>query len=184
MVGYAHPWWIAGGCAIDAFTGRRREHADLDVAFFSRDLDALRHHLAHLHLWSAGRGALRPLNDTHPTLHEGARQVWVRENAQSPWLLDLLATDDAAGRWVSARDPSFTAALDEVTWVAANGVRFLDADIVLAYKAKLGRPKDDEDFHATWPLLSERAQDRLRAFLAEHHPDHPWLATIDGTGTT
>jgi hypothetical protein len=36
------PWWVAGGWAIDAFTGCRREHSDVDVAMFRADLPALR----------------------------------------------------------------------------------------------------------------------------------------------
>ena len=32
------PWWIVGGWAIDAFTGRPREHHDIDVGFFRADL--------------------------------------------------------------------------------------------------------------------------------------------------
>ena len=38
LTGLAAPWWIVGGWAIEAFTGRSRAHEDIDVAFFKADL--------------------------------------------------------------------------------------------------------------------------------------------------
>ena len=32
------PWWIAGGYAMEAFTGVARHHTDIDVSIFRRDL--------------------------------------------------------------------------------------------------------------------------------------------------
>ncbi len=31
MDGFDRPWWVVGGWAVDAFTGVRREHDDVDV---------------------------------------------------------------------------------------------------------------------------------------------------------
>ena len=30
-------WWIVGGWAIEAFSGRHRKHDDIDVGFFGAD---------------------------------------------------------------------------------------------------------------------------------------------------
>ncbi|MFL5719528.1 MAG: nucleotidyltransferase domain-containing protein, partial [Chloroflexota bacterium] len=46
LAGVAIPWWIVGGWAIDAFTGRPRDHHDIDVGFFRADLGAMLEHLA------------------------------------------------------------------------------------------------------------------------------------------
>ena len=40
-----------------------------------------------------------------------------------------------------------------MTWVAADGIRYLRPEITLLYKAVLHRPKDDRDLAVTWPLL-------------------------------
>ncbi|SDS06740.1 nucleotidyltransferase domain-containing protein [Actinopolymorpha singaporensis] len=37
MNGISVPWWIFGGWSIEAFTGRAREHEDVDVGFFLLD---------------------------------------------------------------------------------------------------------------------------------------------------
>ena len=77
MAGFDEPWWIVGGHAIDAFTGTRRPHEDVDLA------------------------------------------------------------TTAAG------DPEHVADHDEVTWVDARGLRFLNPEIVLLFKAAHVRPKDE-----------------------------------------
>ena len=62
VAGYPGPWWIAGGWAIEAFTGAGRHHGDLDLEVMRSDLPLLRRHLAgRLDVWTAVDGALRPL---------------------------------------------------------------------------------------------------------------------------
>lgn len=40
--GFERPWWVVGGWALDAFTGLRRDHGDVDISMFRRDVKALR----------------------------------------------------------------------------------------------------------------------------------------------
>ena len=55
-------WWVAGGWAIEAFTGVARHHEDIDVSLWRRDVGALVRHLAGRYdVWAAGDGALKPL---------------------------------------------------------------------------------------------------------------------------
>src|SRR5215212_7210429 len=82
MVGYAQPWWFAGGWAIDLFLGRvTREHDDIEIGVFRRDQDRLREHLATWELsrcadskWRAWESHVRidppdfQLKAEHPTL--------------------------------------------------------------------------------------------------------------------
>jgi transposase-like protein len=113
---WPHPWWIAGGYALDAFTGLTRSHDDIDVAIFRRDIPALRAHLgASYHCWAAGSGALRPLTAEEPQLPGWADQCWVREHAGTPWRADILANPDRDGAWVfRRRDPTIVLPLDAV----------------------------------------------------------------------
>src|SRR5687767_1715935 len=70
-------WWIVGGWAIDAFTGKARDHEDIDVSFFRADLPALLTHLAPRYcVWSNRDGTLRPMRQAEDLL-EDARQLWV-----------------------------------------------------------------------------------------------------------
>jgi hypothetical protein len=168
------PWWIASGVALEAFHGVPRRHGDLDVGVFRRDLPILRAGLStRFHLWSAGSGMIRPLTDETPDPHPESDQIWLREHALAPWRVDVLLNPDRDGAWVFRREPSFAAPLDAVTW-PADGVRYLRPEIVLAFKAKQTRPKDDVDFAATLPRLDDGAAAWLEAFLERTAPHHPW----------
>jgi hypothetical protein len=171
-------WWIAGGYAIEAFTRVAREHGDIDVSIFRRDVPVLRAALeGRLHLWSAGSRSLRPVDDQFPEPAACSDQIWLREHALSPWRADVLLNPDDAGRWVSRRDPSFVAPLDDVTW-ELDKIRYLRPEIVLAFKAKLTRPKDERDFAVALPLLDEAARRWLADFLARMEPAHAWRQAL------
>jgi hypothetical protein len=51
-------------------------------------------------------------------------------------------------------------------------------EIVLVYKARLRRPKDDPDFKATLPRLSRDRRTWMRQALAGLVPDHHWLSRL------
>jgi hypothetical protein len=68
--------------------------------------------------------------------------------------------------------------VEEATWVAGDGIRYLRPEISLLYKAALHRPKDDRDLRVTWPLLGEREQQWLRDTVRRLYPDHPWLPDL------
>jgi len=57
MDGFERPWWVVGGWAVDAFTGVRREHDDVDVSILAFDVPALREHMGdRWHLWNLAGG--------------------------------------------------------------------------------------------------------------------------------
>ena len=72
-------------------------------------------------------------------------QVWIRRSAADPWVIDLVITPDRDGLWTSKRDPDHVAPLEDVTWVADDGVRYLRPEVTLLYKAAAapaeGRPR-------------------------------------------
>ncbi len=166
------PWWIAGGWAIDAATGRSRDHEDIDVGMFRRDVGELVGAIAPWHVWSVGPDGLRPVTvDDEPA--DSADQVWLRRDADSPWLLDVLITRDRDGLWMNKRTDA-AHPLESVTWMS-DGVRYLNPEIVLMFKAKAARPKDTSDVERAWPVLDESARSAPVEYLRAHHPDHPWL---------
>ncbi|MBF6470216.1 MULTISPECIES: nucleotidyltransferase domain-containing protein [Nocardia] len=175
----AAPWWVAGGWAIDAFTGTRREHSDIDVAMFRADLPALRTAAqGRLHIWSAGPDGIRPVDDRFPDVADSADQVWLRADARSPWLIDLLLNPGQDGAWVNRRDRSMIAPLDEVTWIADDGVRYLNPEFVLIFKVKQARPKDRADLERTWPKLDAAQRTTIRTYVSDHYPQHEWLTLL------
>ncbi len=180
MDGFPHPWWIVGGHATEAFTGARRTHEDIDVVVFDDAVPALRRQLGELfHLWSNDGGTFRVIDDVHPEPLHPQSQIWIRRNATSPWRVDFILNAAQDGRWVSRRDPDHVAALDEVTWVDADGVRYQRPEIVLHHKARQGRPKDEWDRDQVLPLLTREERVWLAEAVGRTYPGHPWQPLLD-----
>jgi hypothetical protein len=125
-------------------------------------------------------GDLRPLTHQHPDVFHPASQLWVRRHSDAPWVIDLPLTADRDGLWVNKFVPHHTGRLDDVTWVAPNGIRYLNPEIVLLFKARLRRSKDLRDLERTWPRLPREKQAWLRQMLRGVDEHHPWLElTVD-----
>jgi hypothetical protein len=177
LEGLPVPWWVAGGWAIEAFTGVAREHEDIDLSILRRDLPAVRHHLeGGWHLWARSDRGLTHLAPGRE-MPEHAEQVWVREHALAPWRGEFVLNPDVDGRWRFKRDPSVVTAIEEATW-QRDGIRYLRPELVLAHKVATTRPKDDADLTAALPLLGVSEQAWLADFVARHAPAHPWLERL------
>jgi hypothetical protein len=180
MRGFPHPWWLVGGHAIEAFTGISRPHDDLDISFFPEALPDFRRQVGGgYHLWSNNGGTFRLLNDEQPEPLDALAQVWVRRNAHSPWVLDVSPSPCVGGRWQSKRHPEFVSGLDEVTWITPRGLRILNPEVTLLYKARWDRAKDRFDLDAAWPLLNQAKRAWLLETVARVHPGHPWLDRLE-----
>lgn len=185
--GYPGTWWIAGGWALEAFTGVQRHHEDIDPAVLREELPLLRRHLSgRLDAWCAFSGALRPLRpDDRPEalaadiLPDGCGQLWTRPGAASSWEYDILLSPGSVSEWVYKRDATVRMPLAEALW-GRGGIRYLQPEIQLLYKAKGQRPKDDADFAATLPFLDPARRAWLRDALIRTLPDHDWLMDLNG----
>ncbi len=179
MGGFDRPWWLVGGWSIEAFTGARREHEDIDVSILACDVAALRDHLGDAWTpWSNDGGTVRPLSDRFPQTFHDECQIWLRRDSASPWVVDLPITPDRDGLWASKRWSEHVVPLGEATWMAEDGIRYLNPEITLHFKARLGRPKDDRDLEVTWPLLSETQRGWLLEALRATEPGHAWLQRL------
>jgi hypothetical protein len=122
---------------------------------------------------------LRPLSDRFPEPFHAESQIWLRRDASSPWEVDLPITPDRDGLWTSKRWSSHVATVDDVTWVADDGIRYLRPEITLHFKARFQRPKDERDLEVASPLLTEdRRAWLIEAIAATEEPDHPWLTRL------
>ncbi|HEV2593077.1 MAG TPA: hypothetical protein VGU02_14425 [Gaiellaceae bacterium] len=165
-------WWIGGGWAIEAAGGTPRRHDDTDVVMLLDDLPTVREWLAEFHLWEAHAGALQPLlAEDEP--REGRRQLWVRRDADSPWLCDIQLNPVQEGRWLFKRDARISLPLDELGRTF-DGIPYLWAPVMLLHKAKTVRAKDQADFDGVIGALSDDDRRWLDDALALAHPGHPW----------
>jgi hypothetical protein len=60
----------------------------------------------------------------------------------------------------------------------AVGIPYLNPGIVLLFKAKHARQKDQADFAAALPLLQPASAAWLRAAPERVHPGHPWIEPL------
>jgi hypothetical protein len=179
MAGFDRPWWLVGGWSIQAFTGARREHEDVDLSILACDVPALREHLsADWTPWSNDGGTFRPLSDRFPEVFHDECQIWLRRDAGSPWVVDIPITPDREGRWASKRWADHVVPLEDATWLADDGIRYLNPEITLHYKARWCRPKDERDLETTWPLLPADKRAWLVSALEATEPGHAWLTHL------
>lgn len=183
--GYHGLWWMAGGWSLEAFTGVSRRHDDCDPCVLRAELPLLRRHLAgRLDIWTATNGSLRPLlPDEGPAaaasevLPEDAVQVWTRRSGSDPWEFDILLAPGDRGTWVYRRDPRLAMPMSDALW-ERDGIRYLQPQIQLLYKARGLRPKDWVDFESTLPFLDDRQRTWLVEALRATLPEHPWLTRL------
>jgi hypothetical protein len=176
MEGFERPWWVVGGWAIEEATGYRREHDDTDVSILACDVPAFVEFMrGRWHVWNNVGGVLHPLGDHWTTVDEPGSQLWLRASAKEPWIVDIPLTPDADGLWTNKFLPDHVADVEDVTWVAHDGIRYLLPEIVLVYKARLRRAKDEPDFEATLPVLTDARRAWMREALRALVPDHHWL---------
>lgn len=179
LAGFDRPWWVVGGWAIEAATGYQREHEDTDISLLAGDVPALVSFLAgDWHVWNNVGGVLHPLGGRWPTVEDPGSQLWLRQNASSPWVVDIPLTPGRDGRWSNKRDPDHVADIADVTFTADDGICYLLPEIVMSYKAALNRPKDEVDLAAALAVLTPSRRAWLRDAVARQDADHPWLTRV------
>lgn len=176
---YEGDWWIAGGWAIEAFTGVARSHGDLDINIPRTQVPLLRDFLnGRLDVWAADRGTLTPLipGDDAP-LSPTCGNLWLRPSGAEPWEYDIVLTLVTDEVWTYKRDPRIALPLSEILW-SRGGITYLRPEIQLLHKAPGLRDKDVRDFENTQHLLDDGSRARLSDFLQLAHPSHPWIAEL------
>ncbi len=125
FAGYDRPWWIAGGWAIEAFTGVPRDHGDVDPSIPRSDIGALRRHLAgRLDVWEADSGTLRPLLDGDDEVTDECENLWLRPSGAEPWEYDVILMHTTPTTWTFKRDARISRPLAEILW-ERDGIRYL-----------------------------------------------------------
>jgi hypothetical protein len=168
-------WWIAGGWSVDRGPTPRRFHEDIEVAVPKRDVAELRVWLRAYHLWDTNERGIHHLAPD-VELPPDREQIWVRRDAYSPWLVDLMLTPVDDDTWIYKRDARVTRPLDAVIRIGADGVPYQRPEVTLLYKSRRRSAKDEADFAAVGPTLAAADRAWLRTAIAlTEPPGHPWL---------
>ncbi|MFB7666446.1 nucleotidyltransferase domain-containing protein [Kitasatospora sp. NPDC056138] len=177
--GVGTPWCIAAGWALDLFRGgQSRPHGDLEIAVPAAGFPEIRDRFpAYVfdavgsgRVW-AGAGA-EALAATH--------QTWLRDPASGRFLFDVFREPHAGATWIHRRERGLRLPYEAIIERTADGIPYLVPELVLLFKAKAPRPKDQADFDGVLPLLGRARREVLRGWLERLHPGHPWLAELAG----
>ncbi|BBC98305.1 hypothetical protein [Streptomyces griseofuscus] len=105
-------------------------------------------------------------------------QTWLRDPVSGQFLLDVSREPHDGGTWICRRDQSLRLPYDAIIERIADGIPHLIPELVLLFKARATRPKDQADFEGILPLLSQARRDVLGAWLARVRPGHGWTAEL------
>lgn len=174
-------WWVAGGFAVEFAVGHRfRSHGDIDVLLLRRDQRVAQQVLAGWQWWAADPpGRLRPWA-SHEVLPLGVHDIWCRPGPGDPWRIQIMLDESHGQEWVSRRDPRVRRPISTLGTTSADGVPFLAPDVQLYYKARTPRPKDEQDFDAVLPVLTDQQRRWLVDAITTTYGPHHWIKRLQG----
>jgi hypothetical protein len=202
--GFGAPWFLCGGWAVDAWLGRQtRGHWDVDIAVFHHDQRIIFEHLAGwalvghdpnvpddtTELWN-GRHLDLPAHIHVPEL--GSSLSTAPTATHTAFEFEFLLNERSGDDWVLNRELHIAAPLDRCTGQSSWGVPTATPEIVLFHKAggnltaaeletRSGtRSRDEQDFLALLPSLTQAQRSWLRGSLGKVQPEHPWLTRLAG----
>ena len=178
MGSFAAPWCVAGGWALDLFLGRvTRTHADLELAIFRQDQALLRAQLADWRLqkivdgrtvdWHEGESLSLPVHEIHGTSRDAP-----------PRKIEFLLNERNDDAWVFRRNAMIALAINRAIVRSKGGLPILAPEIVLLFKAKSPRPKDELDFRDVAPAMNGASRRWLREALALCHAGYQWIKQL------
>jgi hypothetical protein len=177
---YSLPWYVAGGWAVDLFLGRQtRPHQDIEVAVLRRDQRLLRH-VFDGWAWSkvvpGPQGGVKAVWGEQEWLELPIHELYAREpNGE---LVEVLLQESDAKAWRFRREPTISMPLSELGLRSELGIPILRPEVVLLYKAKSPRLRDEEDFIALLPALGDAQAAWLGEALDRCHPGHTWRTRL------
>ena len=176
--GLSAPWAVAGGWALDLWLGEQtRDHEDLEIAVPGVFFPAIQARLEDrgLKLFAIEDGAAIALA---PGEARRTHQTWVMDPAVMGWRMDVFQEPGDAQTWIYRRTGELSAPRAWSCGRTAAGIPYVAPQIVLLFKAKATRDKDQADFALIAPRLSPEARNWLAAGLRLIQPGHPWIERL------
>ncbi|MEU3405418.1 hypothetical protein ABZ766_15985 [Streptomyces sp. NPDC006670] len=177
LAGIGTPWYVAAGWALDLFRGRQtRAHGDIEIAIPAAGFPEVRDRFPGYVFDAAGSG--RIWEDATPEVLAAVHQTWLRDPATGNYLLDVFREPHDGDTWICRRDEKIRLPYSDIIEHTQDGIPYLAPELVLLFKAKHARRKDQADFDATVPHMSPVQRETLAELLERTHPGHPWIADL------
>ncbi|MGB8196583.1 MAG: hypothetical protein WCF25_06225 [Acidimicrobiales bacterium] len=171
-------WYVVAGWAVDLFHGRRtRAHHDIEIGVARDDFALLRASFSEFEFDVVGSGRRWPLSTNAFDEHF---QTWLRDAGPDtgPYHLDVFRDPHDGSEWICRRDAQIHLPYEQVVRHSDTGIPYMSPEIVLLFKAKHLREKDQQDFECLLPLLDAQQIEWLRTSLEIVHPDHEWITLL------
>ncbi|MFF2730269.1 nucleotidyltransferase domain-containing protein [Streptomyces sp. NPDC058008] len=177
LAGIGTPWCVAAGWALDLFRGgQTRAHGDIEIAIPAASFPEVRQRFPGYAFDAAGSG--RIWEDAAPEVLTAVHQTWLRDPATGNYMLDVFREPHDGDTWICRRDEGIRLPYSDIIHHTQDGIPYMAPELVLLFKAKHARPKDQSDFDATVPHLSPSQRETLAGLLDRVHPGHPWIADL------
>ena len=169
------PWYIAAGWALELFTNdAAREHDDLEIAVPAARFGEVMAAFPGFAWDVVGDGQVWPFPEQLANHH----QTWLRERATGRYRIDVFREPQVGGLWVCRRDTSITLPYGELILRTSEGIPYATPEVVLLFKAKDVRDKDEADFQRVLPRMNPTQRSRLIGWLSRVHPGHAWITPL------
>lgn len=178
MLDFKADWFIAGGWAIDLYLEKEtRQHEDVEIAIFREDQIALQNYLegwilkkavnSTLSKWKQNEYLELPIHEIHCS----------KENDETQ-SLEVLLNETDGDRWLFRRNLKITKPVSKFYMTSKLGMKFLCPEIVLLYKSKNPRTKDEKDFKVVVECLNIDSKAWLKNALTTCYDEHHWLQRL------
>jgi len=177
-------WYVVGGWALDLWHGyQTRAHDDLEFAVRPEQMECCRKSLPEMDFFIAHAGALTHFS-SKAAMPDDVWQLWGADMTARRWRVDMMMERGSPNVWVYKREPSIGLPRSAAIRKSSAGISYLAPSIVLLFKAKHRRDKDEDDFQAALPKLEPKEKADLRRWLEQLHPNHAWIAALSSVSAT
>ena len=178
LAGVQTPWYVAAGWALDLFRGGQiREHGDLEIGVPSARFPEIQERFTQQYVFD-GVGSERIWENVTPEVLAATHQTWLRDPATGQYLVDVFREPHDGDTWICRRDETIRLPYNDIILRTEDGIPYLAPELVLLFKAKAVRPKDQADFDATVPRMRLHQREMLAELLEHVHPGHAWLEDL------
>jgi hypothetical protein len=177
LAGLTTPWYVAAGWALDLFRGKQtRQHGDIEIAVPAAKFPEICDRFPGYAFDAVASG--RIWENAGPEALAGTHQTWLRDPATGNYLVDVFREPHDGDIWICRRDERIRFPYRQIIHHSSDGVPYLAPELVLLFKAKHARPKDQADFDGAIPHMTPAQRQTLAELLARAQPGHPWQAVL------
>jgi hypothetical protein len=178
MRNFQSDWFIAGGWAIDLYLGKiSRIHKDIEIAVFRKDQIFLQNYLENWLLQKTETGKLS-IWQRNEFLELPVHEIHCFNKTAEPQNFEVLLNEGNDSEWIYRRNVRITKSLNELYAISNSGIKFLRPEVVLLYKSKNTRSKDQMDFEMVLNYLDSESKNWLGNALEICEPKHIWLQNL------